>query len=341
MRTFFSRKQFLRAALCACAVSGMTGVSGVALAQTQTQTQTQTDYPQRPIKLVVPFLAGGATDILGRLLATSLGERLGQAVVVENKPGAGTMVAAAMIAKAPPDGYTLFLGSSSTLVLNPAIRKTLAYDPLKSFTMLGSVATMGQLVVVNPQTNIKSLKELIAAANAPGNTLSYASFGSGSSAHFGAELLQSTIGTKMTHVPFNGSSQSLTSVMAGQVPVGIDTVVASLPQVRAGKVQAIASLSAERHPLYPDVPTVAESGYPGFASEAWFALMGPAGLPAPVRDKIESALEHAMAQPELLRKLREVGLNPQWTNGKLLMARTERELPEMKAIATKAEIHAD
>ena len=141
MRTFFSRKQFLRAALCACAVSGMTGVSGAA--QAQTQTQTQTDYPQRPIKLVVPFLAGGATDILGRLLATSLGERLGQAVVVENKPGAGTMVAAAMIAKAPPDGYTLFLGSSITLVLNPAIRKTLAYDPLNSFTMLGSFVIMG------------------------------------------------------------------------------------------------------------------------------------------------------------------------------------------------------
>ncbi|QIL83675.1 tripartite tricarboxylate transporter substrate binding protein [Diaphorobacter sp. HDW4A] len=323
--------------MSACALISLVSSPLIAAAQSQ----AATDYPQRPIKLIVPFLAGGATDILGRLLATSLGERLGQSVVVENKPGAGTTVAAALVAKAPADGYTLFLGSSSTLVLNPSIRKALAYDPFKSFTYLGSVATMGQLVVVNPQVPIRSLKELVAAANKPDNTISYASFGSGSSAHFGGELLQSALGTKMTHVPFNGSAQSLTSVMGGQVPVGIDTVVASLPQVRAGKVRAIASLSAERHPLYPDVPTVAESGYPGFASEAWFGLLAPAGLPVPVRDKVEAALQYVLAQPDVQKKLRDVGLNPSWSNGAQLLARTQQELPQMKVVAEKAHIQAD
>ena len=327
----FSRLAFLKTIAGACVLSCAAAVPGVALAQGA--------YPDRPIRLIVPFLAGGATDVLGRLLATALGEKLGQSVVVENKPGAGTMVAAAMVAKAPPDGYTLFLGSSSTLVLNPAIRTTLAYDPLKSFTMLGEVATMSQLVVVNPQEKIHTLKDLIAAAN--GGNLSYASFGSGSSAHFGAELLQSRIGTKMTHVPFNGSSASLTSVLGGQVPVAIDTVVASMQFVRSGKLRAVASLSAERHPLYPDVPTVAESGYPGFSAEAWFGLMGPAGMAPGVKDKVEAALKDVLAQPQLQQKLMDVGLQPKWASGRDLLAKTVREMPEMKLIAQNAKIKAD
>lgn len=301
----------------------------------------QGDFPQRPIKLVVPFAAGGATDILGRLLATSMGEKLGQPVIVENKPGAGTMVAASMVTKAPADGYTLLLGSNSTLTLNAAIRQSLPYEPVKGFTMLGSVANMGLVVVVNPKSSVQSLADLIAQGKDKNGSLSYASFGSGSSAHFAAELMQSAIGTRMTHVPFNGSSQSLTAVMGGQVPVGVDSVVAASPQLRAGKLRPIVTLSAKREPLLPDVPTLAESGYPGFSAEAWFGLLGPAGMPPAVQEKIEQALKSSLDNPEVRKRLVEVGLNPQWSTGKALLTRVEQEQPQMRAVAARAGIRAD
>lgn len=311
----------------------------LALASTGASAWAQTDYPQRPIKLVVPFAAGGATDILGRLLATTMGEKLGQSVVVENKPGAGTMVAAAMVAKAPADGYTLLLGSNSTLTLNAAIRQSLPYDPIKGFTMLGSVANMGLVVVAHPGSSVKTLADVVAQGKS--GALSYASFGSGSSAHFGAELMQAALGTRMTHVPLNGSSQSLTAVMGGQVPVAVDSAVAAAPQLRSGKLRAIASLGERREPLLPDVPTMAESGYPGFSAEAWFALLGPAGMSPDVSAKIERVLKESMAEPALRKRLIEVGLNPLWTNGRDLLARVEKEQPQMRAVAARAGIRAD
>ncbi len=331
----FTRQQFLKRVAVSVAVGLLAGSAGVsALAQ-------GSDYPQRPIKLVVPFAAGGATDILGRLLATSMGEQLGQSVIVENKPGAGTMVAATMVSKSAPDGYTLLLGSNSTLTLNAAIRPSLPYDPIKSFTMLGSMANMGLVVVVNAQSPIKTLSQLVAQGKDASSAPSYASFGSGSSAHFGAELLQSALGTRMTHVPFNGSSQSLTALMGGQVPVAVDSVVAVAPHMRGQRMRPLAVLSAAREPLLPDVPTVAELGYPGFSAEAWFALLGPAGMQPAVQAKIEAALKQSLAQPEVRKKLIDVGLNPQWSNGKDLLARVEREQPQIHAVAAKAGIRAD
>ena len=328
-----SRHHFLKlvAGAGVLAIASFAGTSALA----------QGDYPQKPIKLVVPFAAGGATDILGRLMATTMGEKLGQSVIVENKPGAGTMVAAAQVAKSAPDGYTLLLGSNSTLTLNAAIRQSLPYDPIKSFTMLGSIANMGLVVAVNPQSGINTLAQLVAKGKDKNSGLSYASFGSGSSAHFGAELLQSTLGTHMTHVPFNGSSQSLTAVMGGQVPVGVDSVVAAAPQLRSGKLKPLAVLSAAREPLMPDVPTVAESGYPGFQAEAWFALLGPAGLPPAIQSKLENVLKSTMSEPEVQKRLKEVGLTPQWSTGKALLARVEQEQPQMRAVAARASIKAD
>ncbi|QIL69616.1 tripartite tricarboxylate transporter substrate binding protein [Diaphorobacter sp. HDW4B] len=328
-----SRHHFLKLVASAgvLALASLAGTSALA----------QGDYPQKPIKLVVPFAAGGATDILGRLMATTMGEKLGQSVIVENKPGAGTMVAAAQVAKSVPDGYTLLLGSNSTLTLNAAIRQSLPYEPIKSFTMLGSVANMGLVVAVNPQSGVNTLAELVAKGKDKNSGLSYASFGSGSSAHFGAELLQSALGTHMTHVPFNGSSQSLTAVMGGQVPVGVDSVVAAAPQLRSGKLKPLAVLSAAREPLMPDVPTVAESGYPGFQAEAWFALLGPAGLPPAIQTKLENALKSTMSEPEVQKRLKEVGLTPQWSTGKALLARVEQEQPQMRAVAARASIKAD
>ena len=316
----------------------MAGAATLALPLAHAQAQS---YPDRPIKLVVPFAPGGATDILGRLLATSLGERLGQPVVVENRPGAGTVVAGALVAKAPPDGYTLLLGASTTLTLNPVIRNPLPYDPLRSFTPLGLVADMGLVLVAHNETPARTLPELVALAKADPDKLSYGSFGTGSSVHFGGEMLKTATGMRMVHVPFNGSSPSLTALMGGQVQVAVDTVVATTPLIKAGKIRPIAALGPQRLPLLPQVPTVAESGYPGFAMDTWFAFLAPAGLPAPIQKKLEKALADTMAEPAMKKKLVDIGLSPAWGPGSALQERIERELPQMRAVAARADIKVD
>ena len=312
--------------------------SALALAAASTHAQT---YPDRPVKLVVPFAPGGATDILGRLLATGLSDKLGQPVVVENRPGAGTVVAGGLVAKAPPDGYTLLLGASTTLTLNPAIRATLPYDPLRSFTPLGLVADMGLVLVAHNDTPARNLKELVALAKAEPDKLSYGSFGTGSSVHFGGEMLKSATGMRMMHVPFNGSSPSLTALMGGQVQVAVDTVVATTPLIKAGKIRPLAVLGAQRLALLPQVPTVAESGYPGFDMGTWFAFLAPAGLPAPVQKKLEKALADVMADPAMGKKLVDIGLSPAWGPGSALQQRIERELPQMRAVAARSDIRVD
>ncbi|MDH0772725.1 tripartite tricarboxylate transporter substrate binding protein [Delftia tsuruhatensis] len=316
----------------------MAGAATLALPFAHAQAQS---YPDRPIKLVVPFAPGGATDILGRLLATSLGERLGQPVVVENRPGAGTVVAGALVAKAPPDGYTLLLGASTTLTLNPVIRNPLPYDPLRSFTPLGLVADMGLVLVAHNETPARTLPELVALAKTDPDKLSYGSFGTGSSVHFGGEMLKTATGMRMVHVPFNGSSPSLTALMGGQVQVAVDTVVATTPLIKAGKIRPIAALGPQRLPLLPQVPTVAESGYPGFAMDTWFAFLAPAGLPAPIQKKLEKALADTMAEPAMKKKLVDIGLSPAWGPGSALQERIERELPQMRAVAARADIKVD
>ncbi|NOV24799.1 tripartite tricarboxylate transporter substrate binding protein [Cupriavidus necator] len=298
-------------------------------------------WPDRPIRLVVPFAAGGATDLLGRLLALGLGEKLGQPVVVENKPGASTVIGATQVAKSAPDGYTLLLAASTTLTLNPAIRPHLGYDPIKSFTPLGLVADMSLVLVANPDTHIASLKDLVTQAKANPDKFSYGSFGAGSSVHFGAEMLKAATGIRMVHVPFNGSAPSLTALAGGQVQVAVDTVVATLPLIKGGKIRPVAVLSPQRLPALPQVPTVAESGYPGFQMGTWFALMAPAGLPAPVQQKLEKALADVANAPATRARMVELALTPAYGNGAAVKARVEKELPEMRAVAARAEIRAE
>ena len=292
-------------------------------------------YPDRPIKLIVPFAPGGATDILGRLLAVALTDKLGQAVIVENKPGAGTALAAAAVAKLPADGYNLLLASSSTLTLNPVVRQNLGYDPVTSFTPIGQVADMGLVLVANTNTPGSTLKDVLANSKAQPGKYAYGSFGAGSSVHFAGEMLKSVSGADLMHVPFNGSAPSLTALIGGQVQVAMDTVVASTPFVKSGKIKAIAVLSSTRSPLMPDVPTVAESGYPGFEMSTWFALMTPANLPAPIRTKLEAALASVMASPEIRKKLNDVGLIPAYAPGINVKTRIEKDLPFMRAVAAR------
>ena len=298
-------------------------------------------YPDRPIKLIVPFAPGGATDILGRLLAAALTDKLGQSVIVENKPGAGTALAASAVAKMPADGYNLLLASSSTLTLNPVVRQTLGYDPVASFTPIGQVADMSLVLVANPNTPGRTLKEILARSKAEPGKYAYGSFGAGSSVHFGGEMLKSISGADLLHVPFNGSAPSLTALIGGQVQLAVDTVVASTPFVKSGKINAIAVLSPSRSSLLPDVPTVAESGYPGFDMSTWFALMAPANLPAPIRTKLEAALVSVMSNPELRKKLNDLGLIPAYAPSQSVKARIEKDLPFMRAVAARTGIKAE
>ena len=315
--------------------------AGALAAATATGAFAQDGYPARPIKLLVPFAAGGATDTLGRLLAAGLGEKLGQPVVVENKPGASTVVAASMVAKAPPDGYTLLLGASTTLTLNPAIRQSLPYDPITSFTPIGLVADMSLVLVAGNEVAASTLKDVVALAKAAPDKFSYGSFGTGSSVHFGGEMLKSATGIRMLHVPFNGSAPSLSALMGGQVQLAVDTVVATTPLIKAGKIRPIAVLSAQRLPLLPKVPTVAESGYPGFEMGTWFALVGPAGMPRAVQQTLEKTLAAVVRAPEMQQKLADIGLTYAYGDGAALKARVEAELPRMRSIAARADIRVD
>jgi tripartite-type tricarboxylate transporter receptor subunit TctC len=307
------------------------------LAGTATLAHAQATYPDKPVKLVIPFAAGGATDVLGRLLPVSMQEKLGQSVVVENKPGAGTVLAASQVAKAPADGYTLLLASNSTLVLNPVIREKLSYHPINSFTPIGMVADMQLLLVTGP-AGPASLAAVVTQAKADPNALNYGSFGTGSTVHFAAELLKSAAGIQMTHVPYNGSGPSLTALMGGQVSVASDTIVASMPLIKAGKIRPLAVFSSQRLKALPDVPTMADAGYPNVELSSWFALMAPKDLPTPVRQKLEKTLAEVLAAPEVRAKLVDVGLQPNWGNAGSVTARMQNELPRMQAVAQRASI---
>lgn len=311
-----------------------------ALALTSSAALAQGAYPERPIKLVIPFAAGGATDVLGRLLALSMQEKLGQAMVVENRPGAGTVVAASLVAKAPPDGYTLLLASNSTLVLNPAIRDKLGYDPVNSFAPIGMVADMNLLLVATPAGPV-SIAALVAQAKTSPAALSYGSFGTGSTVHFAGEMFKSAAGIQMTHIPFNGSSQSLTALMGGQIPLAADTIVATMPLIKSGKLRPLASFTPQRLKALPDVPTLAESGYPNITISSWFALMAPKDLPGHVRQKLEKTLGEMLDMVEVKTKLVDIGLQPNWGPGSAVTSRIQAELPRMQTIAQRASITAE
>jgi tripartite-type tricarboxylate transporter receptor subunit TctC len=296
----------------------------------------QAPYPDHPIKILVPFAPGGATDILARIVANGLAEKLGQPVVIENKPGAATIVAATAVAKAPPDGYTLMVASASTLTVNPVLRRSLPYDPIRSFSHLGPMARMDLVIVVNKDSPVMDLKGFVDRVRSSPGTLSYATFGAGSSVHFAAEMLFDAATMKMVHVPYNGSSPSLAALLGNQVNSAFDTAVASGPFIKSGRLRALAVLSSHRSASLPDVPTVTESGYPDVNYDTWFTLVGPAGLSTDVRRKLESALEHVLRTPSVRKQLLDAGLIPDPGTAASVVERIESEVPRLRAIAARA-----
>lgn len=298
-------------------------------------------FPTKPVQLIVPFPPGGAVDIVGRLISKKLGDRLGQPVVIENKAGAGTVVGAGYVANAPADGYTLLISSGSTFTVNPALQAKLPYDPVKSYEPIGMVARVPLILLANREVPVSNLKQLITAVQRTPDRYSYGSFGNGTTGHFAAELTWSAAGIKLMHVPYRGSSPAMADLMGGQIPFTIDTVAAALPQLKAGKIKAIAVTGATRATQLPDVPTVAESGFAGFAADSWLAVVAPRGLPADAKAKLHNALAETLADADIRSKLVASGLEPAYAPGDAVLAQIEDELPRMRAIAQRAQIRPD
>jgi tripartite-type tricarboxylate transporter receptor subunit TctC len=268
------------------------------------------DYPTRQITLIAPWPAGGAVDAICRAVAQPLSERLGKSVVVENRPGAGSVIGTAAGAKASPDGYTMVMAGSGSLAISATMYKKLPYDPIKDFVHVALGAKVPFVLVVNPSLPVRSVAELVAYAKENPGKLSFASGGPGSPHHLYGELLKSMTGIEMTHVPYKGSAPALTDVIAGHVPILFSDTVPSLPQIREGKVRALGVSTAVRLPSAPDIPPIAEVGVPGFDAAGWGVFSLPAGTPKEVVAKLQAALDAAIALPDVRQQIIKLGLIP-------------------------------
>src|SRR5688572_21563417 len=267
-------------------------------------------WPAKPLRLMVPFPPGGSTDIVARIVGQKLGERLGQSIVIENRGGAGGTLGTAQVAKSAPDGYTLTVASTSTHVVAPSVYQKLEYDPIKDFAPISLMAVSPYLLVVHPAVPAKSVKELVELARKQPGKLNYASAGVGSTTHLAMEMLKSASNTYMLHIPYNGNGPAGTAVIGGQVEILFGSLPALLPHAKGGRVRALAVGTLARAPSMPEVPTVAESGYPGFDASLWLAVMAPAGTPQPIIDRLHKEIVTVVQAPDTRELLDKAGAEP-------------------------------
>ena len=286
----------------------------------------QPAYPLRPISLVVPFPAGGSTDLVARVVAEKMSQDLGQQIVVENRGGAGGNVGSAAAAKADPDGYTLLMGTVATHALNPALYKKMPYDPVADFAPISLLVVVPNVLVVNPDFPAKDVAELIALLKAEPGKYSYASSGNGTPLHLSGELFKSMAGVDMVHVPYKGAGPALVDVMGGHVPIMFDNLPSSTEHIKAGKLRGLAVTTAERAPSMPDLPTIAEAGLPGYETYTWNALFAPAGTPPEVVARINEAAVKALADPDVQAKLMGFGAVVDGSTPEELAAHVQAEL---------------
>ena len=285
----------------ACMLAGLAPAVALAAAD---------DYPDRPVRLIVPYPPGGGNDTLARIFGQKLTERWSQQVVIDNRPGAGTTIGAQLAARAAPDGYTLLLSSIATHALAPALYSKPGYDPIKDFTPVTTLAVAPTLCVAAPSFPPKTIKELIAAAKAKPDAIRFVSGGNGTTPHIAGEVFKVVTGVQMTHVPYKGGGPAHIDLMAGRVEVMFDTAASASPHVRAGKMRALAIGLPKRYPDLPDVPTFAESGLPQYNVDSWYSLHAPAGTPAAVVSKIHQAITAILATPEIQERLRTLVSTP-------------------------------
>jgi len=268
-------------------------------------------YPDKPIRMIVPAAAGGAADTLARMIGRGLTEKFGQPVVIENKPGAAAIVGMSAIAKAPADGYTLGMTFSGAMSINPSLYQQLPYDPVKDFAPITIVAVSPLVIAVSPKLGPKSLGEFLALAKKDPGKLTFGSAGTGSTQHLSMELLKSTAGVDMLHVPYKGSSAALVDVQSGLISAVSDNAITLVPLIQSGQLVPLAVETAQRIQSLPQVPTVAESGYPGFQAAGWYGLLGPAGTPQPIVAQLNAALREMVDKPDFTQWLRQQGMEPQ------------------------------
>ena len=264
-------------------------------------------YPGKPVRMVVGFPPGGGTDVVARILAPQLSELLGQPLVIENRPGATGTMAAAMVAKSPPDGYTIMMGHVSVNAIAPSLFASLQYDVIRDFAPVAIAASVPHFVVVHPSVAVTSLKELIAYLKAQGSKLTFPSAGNGSMPHLAGEIFKSLAGVELVHVPYKGSGQSMQDLLGGQHVVAFDTMPASAPHVRSGKLRALAVSSASRLPAFPDIPTAEEAGLPGYQITTWYGVFAPAGTPAAIVRRLHADAVKAMQSPQTRAQLEGIG----------------------------------
>jgi tripartite-type tricarboxylate transporter receptor subunit TctC len=265
------------------------------------------DYPTKPIRMIVPFPPGGGTDLLSRVVTNKLSESLKQAIVIENKPGAGGNIGVDLAAKSAPDGYTIVMGQTSNMAVNATLYPKLPYDPLKDLTPVALVADSPILIVVSAESPYRSLADLIAAAKAKPETVTFASPGNGTVAHLSSEILQGAAGIKFQHIPYKGAAPAITDLLGGRVDLLMSSVPTLLGHVKGGKLRAIALTGPKRSAMLPETPTVAESGFPGFDANTWFGILVPAGTPDPIVRTLNKEINAALQAPEVREKIRTEG----------------------------------
>ena len=294
------------------------------------------EFPTKAVTIVVPWPAGGPTDIAARPLAKGLSENLGQPFVIDNRAGASGNIGSGIVARAKPDGYTLLITSSSPIVINPSIYKKMPLDPQKDLAPITNLLRVPLVLVVNPSLPVNNLKELIAHIKAQDGKFQYASSGSGTPQHMTTELMKTQAGLDMVHVPYKGSAPAITDVLGGHLPMMFDSTIAIMPHIQSGKVKPIAVTGAQRSPLLPDVPTFSEAGMPGFESYAWYGFFAPAGTPKEIVDKLNAEARKVMDSPEYQRVLTDTGSENVGTSAEEFARFVEAEAAKWSKVAKES-----
>lgn len=315
-----------------CAIAGLAFFSGAAFGQV---------YPAKSIRMIVPFPAGGGSDTMGRVVGQKLGERLGQQIVVENRPGAGGSIGAEMVAKAAPDGYTLLLGSTSEIAQYPNVNPKIAYNPQRDFAPISLVGNVPLILVAHPSLPVKTVRELVALAKSRPGAINFSSAGNGSTTHLAVELLVLTTRIRMTHVPYKGSAPAVVDLVAGNVQVGIPTMPAALPFVKTGRLKALAISTARRAPAMPDVPTMQEAGVDRYDTALWTGILAPSGTPNAVLLRLQSEIANIVRLPDVEEALAKQGAEPASSTPEQFSAFIKSELAKWAKVVKESGVRID
>ncbi|MEI2415746.1 tripartite tricarboxylate transporter substrate binding protein [Orrella sp. JC864] len=310
-------------------------VAGAALLPLAAGAQPADAWPERAVRIVVPFQAGSATDLITRQLGEALGKELGQPFIVEARPGAGAAIGSTMVARAEPDGYTLLMGGPAAVVTNRYLHKNLSYDP-DAFELVSMVAYTPNILLTNTEQPFKTLPEMIAYAKANPGKLTYASFGPGTTSHLAGEMLRSVAGVDILHIPYKGAGEAIPALISGQVTMYFDTIMTGLPHVQSGRLVALGMSTADRAALAPQIPTIAEQGYAGYDIAPWYGVVAPQGTPEPILEKLNQAINKVLTTGELREKLAQAGAEPRGGSRQEFAEFIKAEIPRTKQLVEQA-----